>query len=195
MVNPILPCLSALFRLNTDFRTQRLLKGYGLMHKAVERIKQMVIKEFIQILRDKRMKAIVFVIPVLQTLVFGFAVTTDVNNIPTAVMDLDNSFESRELIRRFAASGYFSIKAMPESPSELQELLDRASVTVALRINSGFSSDLKRKIPTSIQVIADGTDSNTATVALDYTVRIIKKYSLDAAGPSTGPSARIEIGR
>jgi ABC-2 type transport system permease protein len=153
----------------------------------------MVIKEFIQIFRDKRMKAIVFVIPVLQTLVFGFAVTTDVNNIPTAVMDLDRSSESRELIRRFAASGYFSIKAMPESPSELQELLDRASVTVALQINNGFSSDLKRKIPTSIQVLADGTDSNTATVALDYTGRIIKKYSLDAAGPSTGPSARIDV--
>src|SRR6266508_3792308 len=107
---------------------QRLLKGHCLMHKAVERIKQMVIKEFIQILRDRRMKAIVFVIPVLQTLVFGFAVTTDVNNIPTAVVDLDNSFESRELAGRFASSGYFKIVASPTTPGEVQELLDRAKV-------------------------------------------------------------------
>ena len=59
------------------------------MQRTSERIRQMVIKEFIQIFRDKRMKAIVFVIPVLQTLVFGFAVTTDVSNVPSAVIDLD----------------------------------------------------------------------------------------------------------
>ena len=111
----------------------------------LERIRQMVIKEFIQILRDKRMKAIVFVIPVLQTLVFGFAVTTDVNNILTAVVDLDKSFESRELIGRLASSGYFRITARPESPDQLRELLDRAQVTVALQINRGFSADLKQK--------------------------------------------------
>ena len=117
------------------------------MHKSFERIKQMVIKEFIQVLRDKRMKAIIFVIPVLQTLVFGFAVTTDVNNIPTAVMDLDNSFESRELVGRFASSGYFTIIASPADPAAVQELLDRATVSVAIQINRGFSADLKRNIP------------------------------------------------
>jgi ABC-2 type transport system permease protein len=156
-------------------------------------MKQMVLKEFIQIFRDKRMKAIVFVIPVLQTLVFGFAVTTDVNNIPTAVMDLDRSFESRELARRFTSSGYFTITAAPETPAAVQDLLDRASVTVALQINRGFSSDLKRGIPTSVQVLADGTDSNTAIVALDYANRIIKRYSQDLSGPTARSSARIDL--
>ena len=66
----------------------------------LERIKQMVIKEFIQIFRDKRMKAIVFVIPLIQTMVLGYAVTTDVNNIPTAFCDLDRSSESRALAKR-----------------------------------------------------------------------------------------------
>jgi ABC-2 type transport system permease protein len=153
----------------------------------------MVIKEFIQIMRDKRMKAIVFVLPVLQTLAFGFAVTTDVNSIQTAVMDLDRSFESRELVRRFSASGYFNIKATPESPAELQELLDRASVTIALQINHGFSDDLKRHMPAEIQVLADGTDSNTATVALDYTNRIVNKYAGDLAGPASSASGRIDV--
>jgi ABC-2 type transport system permease protein len=163
------------------------------MQKTSERIRQMVIKEFIQILRDTRMKAIVFVIPVLQTLVFGFAVTTDVNNVPTAVVDLDKSFESRELARRFESSGYFHIRVMPESPAEIQELLDRSTVTVALQINPKFGTDLSRRIPTSIQLLADGTDSNTATVALDYANRIIKKYAQDLANPPISSSARVDI--
>lgn len=163
------------------------------MHKSFERIKQMVIKEFIQVLRDKRMKAIIFVIPVVQTLVFGFAVTTDVNNIPTAVIDLDNSFESRELVDRFASSGYFTIIARPADPAAVQELLDRATVSVAIQINRGFSADLKRNIPAAVQVLADGTDSNTTTVAVGYATSIINKFSQDIAGPSARSSARIDV--
>jgi len=158
-----------------------------------DRIKQMVIKEFIQILRDKRMKAIVFVVPVLQTLVFGFAVTTDVNNIPTAVVDLDNSIESRELVRRFVSSGYFAVLNNPEKPEAIKELLDRGTVSVALQINRGFSSDLKRGMLSPIQVIADGTDSNTTAVAVDYAVRIIRKYGQDLAGPSSRFLPRIDV--
>lgn len=163
------------------------------MRKSFERIRQMVIKEFIQILRDKRMKAIVFVIPVLQTLVFGFAVTTDVNNIPTAIIDLDRSFESRELARRFTAAGYFKIKAMPEDPAGARDLLDRSSVIVVLQINRGFSSDIKHGISTPVQVLADGTDSNTAIVAIDYANRIILKYAQDLAGSPTRSPARLEV--
>jgi hypothetical protein len=153
----------------------------------------MVIKEFIQILRDTRMKAIVFVIPVLQTLVFGFAVTTDVNNVPTAVVDLDKSSESRELARRFEASGYFHIRVMPESPEQVQELLDRSTVTVALQVNPRFGMDLSRRIPTSVQLLADGTDSNTAMVALDYANRIIKQYAQDLENAQTLLSARVDV--
>jgi ABC-2 type transport system permease protein len=153
----------------------------------------MVIKEFIQILRDTRMKAIVFVIPVLQTLVFGFAVTTDVNNVPTAVIDLDHSFESRELVRRFEASGYFYIRVMPGSPAQVQELLDRSAVTVALQVNPKFGEDISRRIPTSIQLLADGTDSNTATVALDYASRIVKKYAQDLESPQSSLSTRVDV--
>lgn len=153
--------------------------GPSPMRKSMERIQRMVIKEFIQIFRDRRMKAIVFVVPVLQTMVFGYAVTTDVNNIPTAFYDMDRSYESRELGRRFTSSGYFRIIAAPGSSAGLQDLLDRAAVTIGIQINRGFSSDLKRRIPASVQVLADGTDSNTATVALDYASRIIQKYARD----------------
>ena len=152
------------------------------MQKSVERIKQMVIKEFIHILRDRRMKAIVFVVPFLQTLVFGLAVTTDVNNVPTAVYDLDRSQQSRELVRRMSSSGYFQVNYRPDSAAAVQDLLDRGKVIMALQINHGFSEDLSRRKPTSIQVLVDGTDSNTATVAMDYAGRIIAQFAEDEAG-------------
>jgi len=148
-----------------------------------ERIRRVVIKEFIQLFRDRRMKAIVFVIPLLQLVVFGYAVTTDVNDIRTAIYDLDRSAESRELFNRLGASGYFSIRHSVESPAEIRELLDRGTITAAIQINQGFSADIKRKQQAEIQVLVDGTDSNTATVALDYVNRIILKYAKDLGTP------------
>jgi len=161
--------------------------------RMFDRIRQMVIKEFIQILRDKRMKAIVFVVPVLQTLAFGFAVTTDVNTIQTAIVDLDNSVQSRELVRRFVSSGYFAVLACPENPGEVKTMMDRGTVSLVLQINRGFSADVKRGMPGMVQVIADGTDSNTTTVAVDYAGRIIKKYAQDLDGPSSRFPPRIEV--
>jgi len=159
----------------------------------LERIKQMVIKEFIQIFRDKRMKAIVFVIPLIQTMVFGYAVTTDVNNIPTAFYDLDRSSESRALARRFEASGYFRITNTPGSPAEIRDLLDRGKVTMALQVNRGFSEDLKKNRNAAVQILFDGTDSNTATVAIDYANRIVKEYAKDLSSSAPDASEAIDL--
>jgi ABC-2 type transport system permease protein len=158
-----------------------------------ERIKQLVIKEFIQVFRDKRMKAIVFVTPIMQLMLFGYAVTTDVNNITTAFYDLDRSFESREVARRLESSGYFNISHFPESPAEVQELVDRGKVLCAIQVNKGFSSDLRRKVPTEIQIIVDGTDSNTATVAMDYASRIIMGYAKEFAPAPAVRQAKIRV--
>ncbi len=143
------------------------------------RIKEMIIKEFIQVFRDRRMLAIIFVTPVIQMLAFGYAAITDVSNIPTAVYDLDKSLESRELVRRLESSGYFSVGVHVEQAGEIQDLLMRGEVIATIRIESGFSEDLKKGLPSSIQVIVDGTDSNTATVAMEYINRIITEYSVD----------------
>jgi ABC-2 type transport system permease protein len=107
----------------------------------------------------------------------------DVNNVSTALYDLDRSSESRELARRIEASGYFTIKRLPESPVEIQELIDKGDVLCAIQINRGFGKDLQKGIPTEIQVIVDGTDSNTALIAMGYVNRIIGKYSLDMTVP------------
>jgi ABC-2 type transport system permease protein len=144
-----------------------------------ERIKRMVIKEFIQIFRDRSMKAVIFVTPIMQLIVFGYAVTTDVNSIRTAVYDLDKSYESRELVRRFNASGYFTMNYDISSNDAIQDLFDRGKIAAAIQINRGFSSDLKKGKATEMQVLVDGTDSNTALVAMGYANMIIMKYAGD----------------
>ena len=142
-----------------------------------ERIYRMLVKEFIQVLRDPRMKAMIFVMPVVQLIMFGYAVTTDVDHIRTAVYDLDRSPESRALIERFTASGYFTVVAMPGDPATLGKLLDKGEVTIGIQINSGFADDLNSGRQAVIQSMVDGTDSNTGTVAMDYAQRISAEFA------------------
>jgi len=144
-----------------------------------ERIKNLVIKEFISYFREKRTVFFLLATPLIQIIIFGYVATMDVNNVSTAIYDLDQSSESRELIRRLVSSGYFTIKRLPASPTEIQELIDKGDVLCALQINRGFGKDLQRGIPTEIQVIVDGTDSNTALIATSYIHTIIGKYSKD----------------
>jgi ABC-2 type transport system permease protein len=142
-----------------------------------ERIYRMLVKEFIQVLRDPRMKALIFVMPVIQLIMFGYAVTTDVDHIKTAVCDLDKSPQSRALIERFTASGYFTVVDNTDRPERLGELLDRGKVIMGIQINRGFADDLRSGRQATIQTIVDGTDSNTGTVAMDYAQRITQAFS------------------
>lgn len=158
-----------------------------------ERIKHMLIKEFIQILRDPRMKGVIFLMPVIQLLVFGYAVTTDVRNVATAVYDLDNSDLSRALISRFADSGYFELVDRPRSAAQVRRLLDHGRVQSVLQINRGFAAALRGGRVVPLQIIVDGTDSNTAGIALDYSARIAGRFSRQILAGRTavlsGPAA------
>ena len=145
-----------------------------------ERLKHMLIKEFIQILRDPRMKAVIFVMPVLQVMVFGYAVTTDITEVPTAVADFESSRQTRELVRRFEGSGYFKVTRRVGSAAELRDLVDRGTVKAALQLDPGFTRDLARGRTAEVQVIVDGTDSNTASVVMDYASRIIGQVNQEA---------------
>lgn len=148
-----------------------------------ERIYRMLVKEFIQVLRDPRMKALIFVMPVVQLIMFGYAVTTDVDHIRTAVCDLDKSPQSRALIERFTASGYFTVVDSTNNPQRLGELLDRGKATIGIQINRGFADDLRSGRQAAIQTIVDGTDSNTGTVAMDYAQRITQEFSRARSAP------------
>lgn len=150
----------------------------------------MVVKEFIQLLRDRRMKAVVFGAPIMQMLLFGYAVTTDVNNIRAAIYDGDNSHESREIVRRMVASGYFTIVKNMETPREADGVLDRGEATMSLIINHGFSADIKSGQPTAAQILVDGTDSNTALIAISYAAMVAAKFSRDMKAPVFASTAR-----
>ncbi len=142
-----------------------------------ERIRHMLIKEFIQVFRDPRMRTVIFVIPCVQVLIIGYAVTTDVRNVPTAVWDLDNSTPSRELTARFLQSGYFDVVAYIHDGRQARELVDRGRAMMVLRINRGLADQLRAGHTATLQVILDGTDSNTAGVVLSYVNTITSQYS------------------
>jgi len=157
-----------------------------------ERVYHILLKEFLQVLRDPRMKAVIFVTPIIQLLIFGYAVTTDVKNIATAVYDLDRTPQSRELLSRFFASGYFRPQEYVSHVTRIRELMDRGKVSAAIQINKGFAAKLAAHEKGAIQMIVDGTDSNTATVVMSYASKIISKYNeglvVEALGLPEGAS-------
>jgi len=144
-----------------------------------------MIKEFIQTFRDKRMVMIIFIAPILQLIIFGYAVTTDVKNINLGVMDHDNSPSSRRLIESFERSGYFTFMGSLAGDKELRRQLFSGGLDMALVIPKNFSKGLERGDKVDIQAIFDASDSNFAQVAGGYTQRIILEYSQKAAKEKT----------
>jgi len=142
-----------------------------------EPLLNMLKKEFIQIFRDPRMRAMLIVLPLVQVIIFGYAATTDVRDIRTGVYDLDNTPASRDIIARFKDSGYFDVVKWLQGERQVQELIDRGTVKAVFRINRGFSEDLAGRRTARMQVIVDGTDSNTAGIILMYANKIVGDYN------------------
>lgn len=142
-----------------------------------ERLKCMLIKEFLQIFRDPRMRSVILVVPIIQSLIFGYAVTTDVNNIKTAIIDKDNSVLSREVIDAFAHSGHFKIYPYQSDKVDGKEILDIGEMIVVININKGFQSDIKAGKSAPIQVLIDGIDGNSARIIKNYVSKIIGNTS------------------
>ncbi len=142
-----------------------------------DRLKAMLIKEFIQVFRDPRMRIVLFVIPILQTVIFSYAVNMDVKNIPTAVLDRDNSSESRNLVAVMASSGYFTVTERLSDDADMRRLLDRGTVRLVLNIEHGFGERLRRGATSQLQVLLDGSDSNTAGIILGYLARLATAYN------------------
>jgi ABC-2 type transport system permease protein len=143
------------------------------------RLKQMLIKEFIQVFRDKRTRVILFVPPIIQMLVFGYAATFEIRNVPTVVLDLDHSQESRELVSRFTSSPYFNVQRQLTDSRQVRDLIDRGQATVGLEIDAGFAQKLRKGQTAPLQVIVDATNSNTALIASSYIAQIALGYARD----------------
>jgi len=143
----------------------------------LSRVKQMLIKEFIQVFRDKRMRLLLIAPPIIQMLIFGYAATFEVRHVSTVILDLDHSQASRELVSRFTSSPYFDVRRQLTSPREMEELIDRGAATIGIRINAGFAEDLRRGQKAPLQVIVDATNSNTALIASGYINQIALAYA------------------
>ncbi|HVA39971.1 MAG TPA: ABC transporter permease [Candidatus Binataceae bacterium] len=143
------------------------------------RLRQMLIKEFIQLLRDPKARFVLFAPAIMQMVVFGYAATFEVRHVPTAVLDLDHSQESRELIARFAASPYFDVRYRLARREEIRTLIDESSVYLAIEIHPGFAQLLRKGRTAPLQVILDGTNSNTALLAYGYVSQIADTFAQD----------------
>ncbi len=141
-----------------------------------ERAKAILIKEFKQIFRDPRMRTVIFITPLVQILLFGYAANKDINYVPTGIFDRDNTKESRELIRRFTFSKYFIPEHYIYTEEEQNDLLNKGKVNVVIHIDRGFGRNLLAGKNADVQLAFDGSDSNTAMVIMGYANTIVQGY-------------------
>ncbi|HEY0303503.1 MAG TPA: ABC transporter permease [Longimicrobiales bacterium] len=145
------------------------------------RVRALLRKEFRQLFRDPKSKRIMFGAPLIQLMLFGYAVTTDVHNVPMHVVDYDRSAPARELREALTAGGYFRIIAVSDQPSRLEADLDGGRAGVGVVIPRGFAADLAAGRGAQVQVLLDGSSSNTGTVAQGSATRIIQQFGIDYA--------------
>jgi ABC-2 type transport system permease protein len=139
-------------------------------------IRTIIRKEFIQTFRDKRMLMPIFVAPIIQLILFGYAVTTDIKHITSAAVDYDRTPASRSLLSSFIESGYFDLAAEFVSSAEIDAALQEGRAQIALIIPMNFERNLKAWKTAPVQVILDGTDPNSATIIQSYVSLIAAKY-------------------
>jgi len=138
-------------------------------------------KEFIHIFRDPRSLAMAAAIPLLQLLLFGYALTLDVDNVPLVVWDQSESQASRELVSRFDGSRYFSLRLQARNYGEIERAIDSGQALVALVIPRDFARRIESASSAPVQLIVDGSDSNTATIAIGYAELLTQTYSQEVA--------------
>lgn len=148
----------------------------------------MLVKEFLQLFRDPRMRMVVLGVPLIQMLILGFAMTMDVTNIKTAILDFDRSPSSRELISEFTSSGYFEIVEYLDTHRDMEDALDHSRARVVIHIPAGYEDDLSSGRTAKLQVLADGTDSNTTSIVFAYAGQIVGNYATEIIADRLGNS-------
>jgi len=137
----------------------------------------MIRKEFLQLRRDPRMTWIMFATPVIQLLLLGYAANLDVRNIPAVVCDQDHSARSRDFLDGFLNSGYFTLAAEVSRTDEVDGYLDNGEASMALIIPRGFADDIVGRRKAEVLVIADGSESQSATIGINYAEMISARYA------------------
>ncbi len=133
-------------------------------------------KEFYHIFRDRRSLFILFGMPIAQILLFGFAITNEINNVEIAILDHSKDATTKEIINKISASKYFSINEFIERESEIENAFKKGKIKAVLNFEKDFSKNFIKEKHANIQVITDATDPNTANTISNYVNAIIKQY-------------------
>ncbi len=142
-------------------------------------LKPIIKKEFIQIIRDPISLAAVIMIPIIQLLLFGYAVSFDIKHIPMGIFDQSQTQESRQLIKAVTASSYFLVKDKPTSRAGVTDLLEKGDIKIGVIIPPDLANDINAGKTATVQLLIDGTDANVGGVALGYFVSAAQGYSFD----------------
>jgi len=154
------------------------------------------IKELHQIVRDRRTLAILLFFPAFMLLLYGYALNFDIRNVRIAVQDLDRSTESRELVSAFVNSGYFDLVGYLDADAEVERLVNRNESRALLVVPARFGTDVTNRRPTTVQVIIDGDNANTASTVMGYAQAIVAEFSTEillAASATGGAGARVPL--
>lgn len=146
----------------------------------LRRTRAMARKEFIHIIRDPRSLIMALAVPVVMLLLFGYALTLDVDRIPMLIYDADRSPQSHELIERFEGSRYFSVIGMVDGYSAIEKEIDKGRCLLACVIPGDYAENMLSGKKTDLQFIFDGSDSNTASIAVGYAEAMIQQYIFES---------------
>jgi ABC-2 type transport system permease protein len=163
------------------------------MRASLHRILALIGKEFLAVLRDPRSRFIIFLPPILQCLIFGYAASLDLNTVAYAVLDQDHSAASIALLARLDGSGVFQRQASLSHAEDIATWIDSGRALLVIQIDQGFERNLLASAATPLEVIADGRNSNTAGTALGYLNTVVENFNGDWQshhGPSA-PSVQI----
>lgn len=141
------------------------------------RIGHILKKEILQALREPRMRILLFLPPLLQLILFGYAVNLDVERARVAWMDEDRTPESRDLLALFQGSPNFKVTQVLQRPGQVREVIDAGEVEAVVRVLAGFARDIERRQTAQVQVLVDGSNSNTAAIVSNYAAQIVGLYS------------------
>lgn len=143
------------------------------------RLRQMFFKEYIELVRDPKARFVLWGPALISMVLFGYAATFEIHNLPIAVLNLDHSYESRQFLARFSGSRYFDFRYHLDNRSQIKTLIDRGDIVMAIQIHPGFAELLRKRETAPVQVILDGSNSNTALIALGYVNQIASTFGAE----------------
>ena len=149
-------------------------------------------KEFYHIFRDKRSLFILFGMPIAQILLFGFAITNEINNVDIAILDQSNDIETQKIIYKIKASPYFNVENQIEKESDIESEFKKGKIKAVLIFEPNFSKNLETKKVAVVQAITDATEPNVANTIANYTSAIIQNYQSQKKQSNSNP-VKVEV--